>query len=420
MLTQELTKSKTIDIYDYDDRIRRTNNLIKRDLSNENQDLLKKYDTAMITQGLGKAARLKNLQIVLNLSRFLRKNWKDATRNDIEKLVTVIANRYSDSTGQETYTTYDHKKILKIFFRWLKLDSREQKEVGDPPETKGIRMRKVKDKISREDLLTEADRTKLLHACGENARDRAFIHCHFDAATRPGEILNLKIKHVTSDKYGPKLKVDGKTGARPIRLIESTPSLAAWLNVHPFRNNPDAPLWINLSSRNYGKPLTYAAACAMVKTRSKKAALSKRVYLNLFRHTRATQTAQFLNEANMRKRHGWTPYSKMPGRYVHMNDADVDQAILSHYGLQEQEEKERKLPKICQICEMPNAHDTKICSKCGRPLDLETALRAEEKEKQEFQLIRKELHEQKIATLKLIGEAIKNPERFQRQHESHS
>jgi len=346
----------------------------------------------MISQGLGKAARLKNLQIVLNLSRFLRKDWKDATRNDIEKIVMEIANRYSDPTGQETYTTYDHKKILKMFFRWLKLGSREQKEVGDPPETKCIKIRKVKDKISREELLTEADRTKLLHACGENARDRAFIDCHFDAATRPGEILNLKIKHVVFDKYGPVLKVDGKTGARPIRLVESTPSIAAWLNVHPFKDNPDAPLWINLSSRNYGKPLTYAAAYAMVRTRCKKAALSKRVYLNLFRHTRATQSAQFLTEAQMKKRHGWTPYSKMAGRYVHMVNSDVDQAFLSHYGLNvKEEEKERKLPKICHVCEMPNSFDSKICSKCGKPLDLKSAIEKEEEEKAEKQSIKETL-----------------------------
>jgi len=381
-LAQELRKSNSFSIYDYDERIRRTYNLIKRDLSKQNQELIRNYDTAMISQGLGKAARLKNLQIVLNLSRFLRKDWKDATKNDIEKIVIEIVNRYSDTTGQETYTTYDHKKILKIFFRWLKLGSREQKEVGDPPETKGVKIRKVKDKISREDLLTEADITKLLHACGENARDRAFIDCHFDAATRPGEILNLKIKHVVTDKYGPMLKVDGKTGARPIRLVESTPSLAAWLNVHPFKDNPDAPLWINLSSRNFGKPLTYAAAYAMVRTRCKKAELSKRVYLNLFRHTRATQSAQFLTEAQMKKRHGWTPYSKMAGRYVHMVNADVDQAILSHYGLHvEEEEKERKLPKICHVCEMPNSFDSKICSKCGKPLDLKTAIEFEESEK---------------------------------------
>ncbi|NIU01951.1 MAG: integrase, partial [Nitrosopumilaceae archaeon] len=48
-------------------------------------------------------------------------------------------------------------------------------EVGDPPETAHVRMKKVKDKIIREDLLTEDDISRLLYACGENQRDRAFI-----------------------------------------------------------------------------------------------------------------------------------------------------------------------------------------------------------------------------------------------------
>jgi len=64
VLTQELTNSKTIDIYDYDDRIRMTNNLIKRDLSKENQELLKKYEMAMFSQGLGKAASLSDELVV--------------------------------------------------------------------------------------------------------------------------------------------------------------------------------------------------------------------------------------------------------------------------------------------------------------------------------------------------------------------
>jgi len=39
-----------------------------------------------------------------------------------------------------------------------------------------------------------------------------------EAGTRPGEILNLRIKHVTFDKHGAILQVDGKIGARTIRI----------------------------------------------------------------------------------------------------------------------------------------------------------------------------------------------------------
>lgn len=31
-----------------------------------------------------------------------------------------------------------------------------------------------------------------------------------------------------------------------------------------------------------------------------------------------------MTEAQLRKRHGWSPESKMPARYVHMINADVD------------------------------------------------------------------------------------------------
>ena len=103
----------------------------------------------MITESLAKATILKHLQTLLNLSRFLNKDWKDTKKKDIDSIVARVVQTYSDN-GQETNTTHDHKKILKIFFRWLKLDSRDKNEVGDPPETKGIRLKRVKDKSPRE------------------------------------------------------------------------------------------------------------------------------------------------------------------------------------------------------------------------------------------------------------------------------
>lgn len=334
----------------------------------------------MVNLGIGKATRIKQLQILLTLSRKVNKNWSDVVKSDIDRLVRDIMNEYGDVNGDETESSRDFKKILKLFFRWLKLGSREYKEVGDPPETKGIRLKKPKDKITRENLLKEEDLTKILYACGENLRDRAFIDVHLEAGTRPGEILSLQLKHVEFDKIGARIHVDGKTGARPIRLIRSTPNLASWINAHPSRNNPEAPLWILLDSENYGEPMTYVAAKAMVDRRCSMANLSKRVNLKLFRHTAATNMAKILTDAEMKKRHGWTRTSNMPARYVHLIDADVEQKILIHYGIEQKENQiHANLPKICSICEMPNAPESKLCTKCGKPLDLKTAIAIDEK-----------------------------------------
>jgi len=308
-LSDKAPNPKNIGIYDYNKRISRTMILIKNELSKENIDIIEQYHNVMITESFSKATQHKHLQTILNLSRFLEKNWADVTKSDIERIVSLVVQKYS-SDGQETNTTHDHKKVLKIFFRWFKLGSRSIDEVGDPPETKNIKAKRVKDKISREDLLTESDRTRILYACSENARDRAFIDCLYDSGTRPEEILNLQLKHVKFDEHGIVLHVDGKTGARPVRLVGSIPNLSSWLNVHPLRDNPDSPLWINLNKTKYGQPMTYSSARQMVMRRCGMAKLSKKVYLNLFRHSEATRTVKFMNEAHMRIRHGWANNSK--------------------------------------------------------------------------------------------------------------
>ena len=366
-------------IHDYDSIMKGIKKQIQNELSAENVELISQYDMEMVRQSIAVATRQKHLRTLLGLSRLLRKDWKDVSKNDIEKLVYNIMQNYSDPSGKETNYSYDHKKILKIFFRWMKLGSREFAEVGDPPETVRVRMRKVRDKIIREDLLTEDDISRLLFACGENARDRALIDCHYEGGTRPGEILSLQIKHVKFDKYGTTLHVDGKTGPRTVRLIKSTPNLANWLSIHPFKDDPDAFVWINLTKNLYGEQLNYPAARAMFSRRAKMAHLEKRVNLNMFRHSEATNSAKFMTEAQLRKRHGWSPESKMPAKYVHLINADVDAAIFEHLGIETKEKEEKNLPKICQICEVPNPSNAKICSKCGKPLDLATSIELDEK-----------------------------------------
>jgi len=54
---------------------------------------------------------------------------------------------FGDSLDGESKTTRDYKKSLKLFFRWLKLGSRDYREVGDQPELKSIQLKQVKDKI---------------------------------------------------------------------------------------------------------------------------------------------------------------------------------------------------------------------------------------------------------------------------------
>jgi len=245
-------KKISADIYQIAETIKRIENTIKNELSPDNAKLILEYDKEMTRQSISIAARRIHLRALLNLTRILKKDWKDVIKKNIDDLVFQIMETYSDERGQETWSTFDLKKVLKIFFRWYKLGSRSYKDVGDPQETKQVKLKHVRDSLSREDLITDDDLKKILKACGENQRDRAFIDCHSEAGTRPTEILSLQIKHVKFDKYGAVLNVDGKTGSRPIRIIRSVPNLSRWLDVHPFKDNSDAPLWIALKKEKFG------------------------------------------------------------------------------------------------------------------------------------------------------------------------
>ncbi len=366
-------------IHEYDRKISSTLKQIERELSPENVKLIKSYDRELVNNSLAKATRLKHLQMILNLSRMIKKDWKDVTKTDIDNLVYHIMETYS-SSGQETNSTWDHKKILKIFFRWFKLGSREHGLVGDPVETKYVKLRTVKSKIVREQLLTDDDIKKLIKSCGGNLRDKAFLDVHYEASTRPGELLSLRIKHVKFDEFGAVIHVDGKTGPRPVRLVRSTPNLAAWLDSHPFKDNPESPLWIILDKTRHGQPINWAAARAILQRACERAKLSKCVNLKLFRHSGATNSAKYLNEAQMRIRHGWTSTSRMPANYVHLVNADVDEAYLEHYGIKTEKAEHPDVPKICHICKTPNSIESTICNKCGKPLDLQKAIELEERQ----------------------------------------
>jgi Transcription factor TFIIB repeat len=78
-------------------------------------------------------------------------------------------------------------------------------------------------------------------------RDCCYHAISRDLSARPHEILKLKIRDVVFKTTGnyqyAEVVVNGKTGTRPIPLINSIPYLKNYLdNEHPQPSNPNAPL----------------------------------------------------------------------------------------------------------------------------------------------------------------------------------
>jgi hypothetical protein len=83
----------------------------------------------------------------------------------------------------------------------------------------------------------------------------------------------------------------------------------------------------------------------------------------------------------------------MPGRYVHLSGRDVDTALLRVHGLlNEVEDEKSKLSVIkCVRCEQQNSTIQRLCTRCGMPLDLKTALETEDMKEKEMQSMRDQM-----------------------------
>ena len=218
----------------------------------------------------------------------------------------------------------------------------------------------------------------------------------YEVGCRIGELASLKLSNLQFDKYGVKIHVFGKTGARRIRLVNSSFVLRAFLESHPFKQDNNSILWYK-STKNK-ESLTYNAFAKIVRVAFKKAGIKKRCNPHLFRHSRATEMASFLTEFQMNQYFGWKQGSDMPSTYVHMNGKEVDSAILAMNGIKESKEGFTKKPLICNRCEFLNPCGTQFCLKCSLPLEEKAVIELEERER-----------ERKKVDM-LMNELIKQPE----------
>ncbi|PIY90454.1 MAG: hypothetical protein COY74_01315 [Nitrosopumilales archaeon CG_4_10_14_0_8_um_filter_34_8] len=66
-------------IHNYEYKMKQVFSQIERELSPENVKLITKYNQAMTNLSIAIATRQKHLRTLLNLTKFVGKNWSDVT-----------------------------------------------------------------------------------------------------------------------------------------------------------------------------------------------------------------------------------------------------------------------------------------------------------------------------------------------------
>jgi len=221
-----------------------------------------------------------------------------------------------------------------------------------------------------EELLTMEDVKSIANET-QNLRDRAFVLFLYESGARIGEIMSIRVKDFESDKYGAKVLIPkGKTGSRKIRIIASAPALSIWLLQHPDRKNKNSLLFCGISNYKRGENVVYQNYRMILKKVALKAGIDKPVNPHHFRHSRATELAKKLTEAQLCEYLGWVIGSKEAATYVHLSGRDMDSTMLSLHGIiDEKSAKDEFISIECPRCGMKNDPSAKFCSGCSLGLD---------------------------------------------------
>jgi hypothetical protein len=159
------------------------------------------------------------------------------------------------------WTQHGYRTILKKYVTWLRHKygypegypdrekltaaltySRHLYEVSQIAAKKPDRLRDAQTIPTDQEMdwLCEATR---------NTRDRAYIEMSREHGERIGGLGSRQMKHIKFDSVGALVVIHDKTfRGEPVRYLASSMYLRQWVDNHPFKDDPEAPLWITLAN----------------------------------------------------------------------------------------------------------------------------------------------------------------------------
>ena len=296
-------------------------------------------------------------------------------RKPIEKIAPEDLSDYWQMLGHRDVMKGERKPVKSTYVNHQKATMKAFfKKIGRKDLFESIILLKERDKrklpkrlVSREDLL------KILRAC-DNDRDKALIFFLYESGARKSEALAMVKGDLIADQYGFIAIINGKTGERRIRLIESAPDIRNWLNRHPAPQDPKAPLWASLSKHSKGRRLHKESLLRLFKRLGERAGLDYHIYPHLLRHSRATELSAIFTEVQLCKFFGWEISSPMPRTYISRAGVDIDGRLLEASGIKAPDRHEIKMLKAeCPSCGAAQSPAAVFCYECGALLETEGA-----------------------------------------------
>jgi integrase len=255
---------------------------------NESQSTqIKEYATYRIKNLNRSIDTVKCEKITLKkLAKFLKnKKFEDVTEKDLQEFFRTLngARRSID-----LYALH-----IKVFYKWLlKLRKREQPRIMDWYENitaKEIRKNQSANPM-KEFFISKSDYEKIQRGSLDvHGMKEALWETFYLSGGRRKEIAEMKIKDVNNKDGNVTIYLEeSKTIPRTVPLSEPPNKLLRWIGNHPFRDNPESPLWISFSNNRYLQQLDILSINFLLDECAKKGKLGRKITPHCFRKTRAT------------------------------------------------------------------------------------------------------------------------------------
>jgi integrase/recombinase XerD len=393
------------------------------ELSPKQSSVICDYISALRSEiKLSNGYRRNIVNTLIALSRISkRKEFKDFTRADVITFMNQFRKEDSEDATHKWIGTYNSNLIHIIkFFKWLYFPDVEPAKRSKPEVV--LNLPKLKrHEISGyqpNDMWIDEDNLIFLKYC-PNSKDRCYHAMEVDTGARPHELLGLRVKDVEfvegegNCRYAT-IIVNGKTGQRPLPLIDSIPFVTQWLSEHPQRDNREAFLLLNSQNPDkavqvgtmhkayirYKKYFTKLLSTDIPEDNKKriKTLVKKRWNPYVHRHSAITEKSKMLSsDSKLRQYAGWSVTSNMNRRYLHLTGGEATNDLLRLKGVIKDKKQPINIlqPKTCPSCRELNKPDAHFCAKCNFIMSFEAYQKGMEERKKKDQEIL-ELKEQMV------------------------
>ena len=296
--------------------------------------------------------RYSYLRMLFHSAKFFKKPYDELTRAEFNEFLPTLEGLYSPRSYNDRIKTH------RMLYNWL-----EKPEVVKDAQKK----RNIKPVHQAPDLLTFEEFKKLLDTC-YNLRDRCLIHLFWETGARVSEILSIQLKDIKEEEFGFTITIrESKTEPRPAIIVEAKDDLDAWLQQHPYKNMPDAPLFVSVKYRTKIERMEYTTVRNLLDDLSLRSGIKKHVHAHLFRKSRATYliTKRKWSTPLVEKALGWSEGSKILKEYVRLSIDDVKDRALEDAGMKPVEDNNHKTWK-CLFCSHQNSPTRDRCYICKK------------------------------------------------------